>query len=103
MGGHDRPLFNELRVCVVSPQIFVCCQCLMARKIAERFGFNHGIQPFYAACCFDELSKGFVSCLMNASFKTAVSQRHTSIFEPKSMTMTSAGAIWGKYLPNGGV
>jgi hypothetical protein len=75
----------------------------MARKIAVLFALNCGIRPYYAACCFDELSRGSVSCLLNASFKTAVSQRHNLIFEPKSMTMTSAGAIQGKYLPNGGV
>ena len=43
-------------------------------------GFNRGVPPFYAACRFDELSRGSVSCLLNASFKTAVSQRHNSIF-----------------------
>ena len=80
MGGRDRPPFNELRARVVSPQIFVRCQRLMARKIAELFGLNRGVRPFYTACCFDELSRGSVSCLLNASFKTAVSQRHNSIF-----------------------
>jgi hypothetical protein len=52
----------------------------MARKLALVFGFNHGIQPFYTPCCFDVLSRGSVLCLLNASFKTAVSQRHNSIF-----------------------
>ncbi len=52
----------------------------MVRKIAVLFGLNRGIRPFYAACCFDVLSRGFVSCLLNASFKTAASQRHNSIF-----------------------
>jgi hypothetical protein len=75
----------------------------MARKIADLFGVNRGIRGFYAACCFDDLSRGFVSCLLNARFKIAVSQRHNSIFEPKSMTITSARAMRGKYLPNGGV
>ncbi len=56
----------------------------MARKIAVLFGLNHGHGgPFYAACCLDELSRGFVSCLLNASFKTAVSQQHNSIFYAK--------------------
>jgi hypothetical protein len=81
--GHDRPYFNELRARVVSPWIFVRYQRLMARKIAELFGLNRGVRPFYAACCFDELSRGFVSCLLNASFKTVVSQRHNSIFWAK--------------------
>jgi hypothetical protein len=68
---------------VVSPQIFVRSQRLMARKIAELFGLNRGVRPFYVACCFDGLSRGSVSCLLNASFKTAVSQRHNSIFWTK--------------------
>jgi hypothetical protein len=83
MDGHDRPLFYELSVRMVSPWIFVRYQRLMARKIAELFGLNRGIRPFYAACCLDELSRGSFSCLLNASFKTAVSQRHNSIFWAK--------------------
>ena len=55
----------------------------MARKIAELFVLNRGVRPFYAACCFDELSRGSFSCLLNASFKTAVSHRHNSIFWAK--------------------
>ena len=43
MGGRDRPPFNELRARVVSPQIFVRCQRLMARKIAELFSLNRGV------------------------------------------------------------
>ncbi len=68
---------------MVSLQIFVRYQRLMARKIAELFDLNRGVRPFYAACCFDELSRGSFSCLLNASFKTAVSQRHNSIFWAK--------------------
>ncbi len=83
IGGHDRPLIYELRARVVSLRIFVRYQRLMARKIAELFGLNCGVRPFYAACCFDELSRGSSSCLLNASFKTAVSQRHNSIFWAK--------------------
>jgi hypothetical protein len=55
----------------------------MARKIAVLFGLNRGIRPFYADCCFDVLSRGSVLCLLNASFKTAVSQRHNLIFYAK--------------------
>jgi hypothetical protein len=99
IGGHDRPLIYELRAHVVSLRIFVRYQCLVARKIAELFGLNHGVRPFYAACCFDELSRGSFSCLLNASFKTVVSQCH----KPKSMTMASAGAIRGEYSTNGGI
>jgi len=55
----------------------------MARKIAELFCLNRSVRPFYAACCFDVLSRGSISCLLNASFKIAVSQRHNSIFYVK--------------------
>jgi hypothetical protein len=51
--------------------------------IPDLFGLNHGIQDFFAACCFNELSRGSVFCLLNASFKTAVSQHHNSIFLAK--------------------
>jgi hypothetical protein len=75
----------------------------MARQLALVFGFNRGVRPLYAACCFDVLSRGSVLCLLNASFETAVSQRHNSILYAKIMTMTSAGAIRGEYSPNGGL
>ena len=55
----------------------------MARKLVVVFSFNRGIRPFYEACCFDVLRRGSVSCLLNASFKTAASQRHNSIFYAK--------------------
>jgi len=42
---------------------------LLARKLALLFGFNPGVRPFYAACHFDELSRGSVSCLLSASFE----------------------------------
>jgi hypothetical protein len=47
------------------------------------FGLNRGVRPFYAACCFNELSRGSVLCLLNASFKTAISQCHNLIFYAK--------------------
>jgi hypothetical protein len=43
------------------------------------FGFNRGVQSFYAACRFDELSRGSFSCLLNASFEMRFPQRHNSI------------------------
>ena len=42
---------------------------LIARELGELFGYNLGLPPFYTACRFDELSRGSVSCLLNASFK----------------------------------
>ncbi len=83
MGGRDRPPFNELRARVVSTRIFVRCQRLLARKISELFSLNRGVRLFYAACRFDELSRGSVSCLLNTSFKTSVSQRHDCFFLAK--------------------
>jgi hypothetical protein len=60
--------------------IFVQCQHLKARKIAGLFSFNHGVGPFYVACCFDEMNRAFVLCLLNTSFKTAISKCYNLIF-----------------------
>ncbi len=60
--------FTTVRGTVVSQRIFVRCQRLMARMLAFGLGFNRGVRPFYAACCFDVLSRGSVLCLLNASF-----------------------------------
>jgi hypothetical protein len=62
---------------------FVCSQHLIAKKIAELIGFNVGIWPFHAACCFNELSRGSILCLLNASFETAISQCNNLIFYAK--------------------
>jgi hypothetical protein len=59
------------------------CLRLIARKLAELFGFNRGVRPFYAASRFDELSRGSNSCLLNASFEKRFPQRHNSIFYAK--------------------
>ena len=64
----------------------------MGRKIAQLFGLNRGVRPFYAACCFDELSRGSVSCLLNASFETRYPQRHNSIFYAE---IDDHGVRWG--------
>ena len=47
------------------------------------FGFNPSVRPCYAACCYNELSRGSVLCLLNASFGTAISQHHNSMFYAK--------------------
>ncbi len=65
---------------MITSPIFGRCLRLIARKIAELFGLNRGVRPLYTACCFDVLSRGSVSCLLNASFNTEVLQRHNSIF-----------------------
>jgi hypothetical protein len=66
---------------------------IVARKLALLFGFNHGVRPFYAACRFDELSRGSGSCLSNASFKKRFHNATTQFFTPESMAMASAEAI----------
>jgi len=71
--------------------------------LAVLFGFNRGVPPFYAAFCLNELSRGSVLCLLNASFKKRFHNTTTQFFTPKMMTMASAGAIWGEYFPDGGV
>jgi hypothetical protein len=55
----------------------------MARKLAELLGFNRDVRPFYAACRFDELSRGSVSCLLNASFGKRFHNATTRFFRPK--------------------
>ena len=103
IGRHDGQRKNELRARVVFPRIFVCFWCVIARKLAVLFGFNRGIRLFYAARRFDELSRGSVSCLLNASFEKQFHNSTTRFFTPKSMTMASAGAIRGEYSPYGGI
>ena len=78
--AREHQLFNKLLWPLVTSPIFVRCQRLMTRKIDDLFGLNHGLRRFYAACCFDELSRWSVLCLLNASFKTAVSQHHNLVF-----------------------
>ena len=39
--------------------------------LAELSGFfTRGVRPFYAACRFDELNRGSVSCFFNTSFES---------------------------------
>ena len=45
----------------------------MGEKVAELFGVNHGIQPFYDACRFNELSRGSIMCFLNGSFEKMIS------------------------------
>ena len=69
IGAHERQLFDKLLWGLLTSTIFVRCLRLIARKLAVLFGFNRGVRPFYAACCFDDVSRGSVSCLLNASFE----------------------------------
>ena len=74
----------------------------MAEKVAELFGLNRGVRPFYEACRFNELSRGSVLCLLNASFGTSFHNATARLLMAKLMTMASAGVIWGEFLPDGG-
>jgi len=67
--AHERQFFDKLLWGLVTSTIFVRCYRLIARKLAVLFGFNRSVRPFCAACCFDDVSRGSVSCLLNASFK----------------------------------
>ena len=83
MDGHNHPLFNELLWWFVMLTHFVHCYHLIARKLAVLFSFNWGVRTFYGARCIDKVSRGSVLCLLNASFGTAISQHHNSIFYSK--------------------
>jgi hypothetical protein len=56
------------------------------------FGFNRVIRPFYAACCFDELRRGSILCLLNASFEKPFHNATTRFFTPK---IDDHGVRWG--------
>ena len=71
-GVHDRQLFDKLLWCLVSSPIFVSCQRLMPRKIAELFNSNRAMSQFYEAGGIDDVSRGSVMCLYAASFGGAV-------------------------------
>ena len=76
----ERPIFYELLWWLVTSTIFVLSWRLIARKIALLFGFNPGVQPFHAACCFGELRRGSVSCLLMLASKCDFLTPHSSIF-----------------------
>ena len=92
MDAHEHPLVNKLLWWLVTSPIFVRCQILITRKIAKLFGWIHGIQPFYTACFFNDLSRGFISCLLKDSFETAISHITTCFPPPK---IDDHGVGWG--------
>jgi len=83
MGSHQSPHFVKLLWQLVTSTIFVHSQHLIARELPVLFDFNHGVPPFYAACPFDDVSRGSVSCLLNASFEKQYPQCHNLIFYAK--------------------
>ena len=52
------------------------------------FGINRDIPPFYAACCFYDVSRESISCLLNTSFKKRFHNATTWLFTPK--------LLWGR-------
>ena len=70
--GHDRPLLDKLLWCLVSSPIFVCCQRLIARKIAELFSFNRVVSQSHEACGINDVSRGSVLCRFAVSSRGAV-------------------------------
>jgi hypothetical protein len=68
MDGRDHPLFHKLRARLVSPQIYVHCQHLIARKLAENFSFFAGNRTFYTTCSNNDVSRVSLSCFYCASF-----------------------------------
>ena len=82
----------------MAQEFFVTAGTLIAVKL-----LNRGVRPFYTACCFDELSRGSISCLLNASFGKRFHNATTRYLMPKLMTMVSTGSIRGKYVPFGSV
>ncbi len=63
MDGHDRSLFTYLRGTVVSCQIFIHSQSLIARWTCNDFSLPAVACNFYKACCIDDMSRGSKSYL----------------------------------------
>jgi hypothetical protein len=62
MVAYLRPLFFELRTSLITFRIFVRCQRLIARKLAELFSF------LAVACHIDDVSRGSLSGLKSYYF-----------------------------------
>jgi hypothetical protein len=69
MGAHERPIFGKFLWGLVSSTICVRCLRLIARKLAELFSFLAVIRDLNEARSIDDVSRGSVSCLLNASFE----------------------------------
>jgi hypothetical protein len=53
--------FNKLYHCLITFRIFVRCQRLIARNVANGFFLNRGVSHCYEACCIDDMSRGSLS------------------------------------------
>ena len=68
IGHHDGQRKNELRVCVVSPQIFVCCWRVIARKIHETFSYL-AYCDFYIDISINDVNRVSLLCFFCAIFR----------------------------------
>ncbi len=67
MDGRDCPLSNQLRSTVVSCQIFIRSQSLIARWTHNDFSLPAVACNFYEACCINDVSRGSRSYLFCTS------------------------------------
>ncbi len=65
--SHDRQYFNELRSTVVSHQIFIRSQSLIARWTRNDFSLPAVSRDFYEDFLIDDVSRGSKSYLFRAS------------------------------------
>jgi ribosomal protein L11 methylase PrmA len=91
IGAHERQLFDKLLWWLVTSTICDHCYCLIARMLAKLFCIHRDIWPFYATCCFDELSWGSVSCRLNTSFGKRFHNATTQFLTWKLMTIFCRG------------
>ena len=86
---------------IVTLPIFVHCQRLIARKVAELstliMAFDRSTQLVASMSWVEGQFRAFWRLASKQRFRNATTQ----FFEPKLMTMASVGAIRGKYSPNG--
>ncbi len=61
MVPYMEPFFFELRTSLITFRIFVRCQRLIARKLAELFSFLAVICDLNEACRIDDVSRGSIS------------------------------------------
>ncbi len=50
-----------VRHCLITFRIFVRCQRLITRNVANCFFLNRGASHCYEACCIDDMSRGSFS------------------------------------------
>jgi hypothetical protein len=67
MDSCDRPLLNKLRSTVVSCQIFIRSQSLIARWTRNYFNLPAVARNFNEVCCIDDVSRGSKSYLFCAN------------------------------------